>query len=111
MDHRCSITHRPRAKAANGEEPIMSTYLRNLEFDCRREEDGNLIVFNAADGKGFTMNETSYRIWELCDGTRDGKSITAELLKAHASTVPPNLGEIIESHLSILVLTGFVREQ
>ena len=89
----------------------MKTYLRNPDFDCRREEDGNHIAFNRADGKGFTMNATSYRIWELCDGTRSSEAITTDVLKGCESTVPADVQEIIGNHLSTLVHTGLIQEQ
>jgi hypothetical protein len=31
-----------------------------------REEGGNTVLFNEADGEPYLLNETGSRIWELC---------------------------------------------
>ena len=78
------------------------TYVRNESVTCRQEEDGNVIAFNSATGAGFLLNSTSKLLLDLCDGTHDLDSVLSLLRGQYGDTVPADLDQIIEAHLSLL---------
>ena len=47
------------------------------------ELDGDLLLFNAADGRLLDLNSTAALVWQLCDGTRSMAAIIALLSDAY----------------------------
>jgi hypothetical protein len=76
-------------------------YLRNAAIACRGEEDGNFIALNQITGAGYLMNATSKAIFDCCDG-RDTPAIVSYIQGQYGGSVPNNLQDIVEKHLSLL---------
>jgi len=80
---------------------------KNPSVVPREEEAGKFLVFNQDNCTPMVMNNTSYAIWQLCDGTRDPKTITKDLEKqydcAAANLSHEEVERIVSEHLGLLL--------
>ena len=69
-----------------------------------QEMDGEVLIYDLTIDKAFCLNETSARVWSLCDGTRDRSEIAAELkqtagMDATLEVVRLALSQLADQHL------------
>jgi hypothetical protein len=87
---------------------------KNPKVIARAEEEGKYLVYDPVRGAPLVMNKTSHFIWDLCDGTRDVKTIQEAVLKAYViegSGVDINdIDRIIVEHLTLLKAVGLLIE-
>lgn len=69
-----------------------------------QELDGEMLIYDLSIDKAFCLNETSARVWSLCDGTRDQSEVAAELQRtagkdAAFGVVGLALSQLADQHL------------
>ncbi len=67
-----------------------------------KEVEGEVLIYDLKTDKAFCLNETSARVWHLCDGTRNRSEITQQLSQS--------LSQPVEEGLVALALDQFEKE-
>ncbi len=65
-----------------------------------REIDGDLLLHDPRTGSVHSLNLVAGLVWELCDGTRDPETITAEIasqFQKQPSTIANDISEVLQS--------------
>lgn len=79
---------------------------KNPEVLAREEEGGRHLMFNRTSQLSLILNNTSFFIWDACNGTRDVNAIV-EAIETQYDTSgigpqPESLAELVATHLSLL---------
>lgn len=84
----------------------MSYLQKNPDVILREEEQGKYLVFNPENDLPLIMNETSYFIWNHCDGKNDLDAIKSLLSEqyelAQSDVSAEELNRIVQRHLQLL---------
>lgn len=86
---------------------------RSSEVIGRPEDEHQYLTLHSESNLALVMNDTSHRIWDLCDGTCDADPTVAKLLgfSGETSQSVESRGQIeiaVRQHLTVLQYVGLI---